>query len=107
MKAVHAWIIAIAILAGAALHPVLLLIAPAPAPAPLHVGYVQGEIHRREASGVAHLKCHGFRVELYDAFVLVFVDKSKEPTWTDNYVLTIPWDQVEHMTLRPPEKVAD
>ncbi|MHC4406489.1 MAG: hypothetical protein ACYTG0_43240 [Planctomycetota bacterium] len=102
MKAAHAWIIAIAILAGAALHPVLSLIVPTPAPAPLHVGYVQGEIHRREANGVAHLKCDGFRVEIYDTFILVFVDKSKEPTWTSDYVLTIPWHQVEHMTLMPP-----
>ncbi|MBW3542314.1 MAG: hypothetical protein KY476_18765 [Planctomycetes bacterium] len=106
MKTVHAWIIAAAIVVAAALFTVLPLVMPASA-APLHVGHIQGELLRREGTATAHLKCDGFRVELYDTFILVFVDKSKEPTWTDNYVLPIPWEQVEHMSLMPPGAEGD
>ena len=40
-------------------------------------------------------------MELYDTFVLVYIDKQKAPTWTDNYVLPISWRQIESMTLLP------
>ncbi len=68
---------------------------------PLHVGYVQGDIQLREANGIATEKCNGFKVECYDTFVVIYVDRKKEPTWTDNYVLTIPWSKIESLTLQP------
>ena len=73
---------------------------------PVHVGYVAGDILTREQNGIAHLKCNGFKVECYDSFILVYVDKSKEPTWTDNYVLAIPWNKVEHLALLPKKEVS-
>jgi hypothetical protein len=70
-------------------------------PRPLRVGYIQGDLLIREANGIAHSKCDGFRVECYETFVVVHVDRTKQPTWTGNYVLTIPWSKIEHMTLQP------
>jgi hypothetical protein len=70
-------------------------------PGPLHVGYIQGDVLIREQNGIAHLKCDGFKVECYDSFVVIHVDRAKQPTWTGNYVLTIPWNKIEYMTLQP------
>ena len=70
-------------------------------PKPLRVGYVQGDLLLREPNGIAHSKCDGFKVECYESFVVVHVDREKQPTWTGDYVLTIPWSKIEHMTLRP------
>lgn len=64
-------------------------------------GYVQGEVWKRENGGIAKLRCNGFRAELHETFVAIHVDKDKEPTWTDNYVVTIPWSKVERLTLLP------
>ncbi len=68
---------------------------------PIHIGFVQGEVWKEEANGIAHLKCNGFKVECYESFVVIHVDKSKEPTWTDDYVLTIPWSKIERLTMLP------
>jgi hypothetical protein len=74
-------------------------------PLPLVSGYIQGEVWKREdGGGIAKLRCNGFHAEFYETFVAIHVDKSKEPTWTDNYVVTIPWSKVEHLTLLPPGK---
>src|SRR5262245_25453713 len=69
---------------------------------PLRTGYVSGDIvYRIDATATGTHKADGFRVACYDAFVLVYVDKAKQPTWTGNYVLAIPWHRVESLTLRP------
>jgi hypothetical protein len=65
------------------------------------VGYIQGDLLKREQNGISHSKCDGFKVECYESFVVVYVDSAKQPTWTGNYVLTIPWNKIEHMTLQP------
>jgi hypothetical protein len=70
-------------------------------PKPLRVGYIQGDLLIREPEGIAHSKCNGFKVECYESFVVVHVDSKKQPTWTGDYVLTIPWSKIEHMTLQP------
>lgn len=97
MKTNTAIIIGISLLVSSISHALL----STSSPKPLHTGYVQGEIYKEESNGIAHLKCDGFKVECYETFVLVFVDKEKEPTWTDNYVLTLPWSKIQHMTLKP------
>ena len=90
------------VLAASLLHVGLSAIWPRPEARPLHAGYVQGDIvYRVNATATGTHKADGLRVECYDAFVLVYVDKQKQPTWTDNYVLAIPWHQVESLTLRP------
>jgi len=97
MKTIQVIIIGACILVAAITHALL----RPNRPMPIQTGYSQGEIWKQEAAGIAHLKCNGFRVECYESFVVVHVDKEKEPTWTDNYVLTIPWDKIEHLTLMP------
>lgn len=72
-------------------------------PQPLHVGIVQGDIQVKRANGISHLKCNGFKVECYESFVVVYVDREKVPTWTGNFVKTIPWSKIEYMTLAPPD----
>jgi hypothetical protein len=97
------WIIAGAILLGAILHAgIPLVIGPRPQ-APLHVGYVAGDIMVREGpNSTAKEQCNGCRVECYETFVLVYINRQKVPTWTDNYVLSIPWSKIEYMSLMPP-----
>ena len=68
---------------------------------PIQKGRVVGEVWKREANGVAHLKCNGFKAECYESLVVIHVDKTKEPTWTDNYILTIPWEKIEFLPLLP------
>jgi hypothetical protein len=68
---------------------------------PLRVGYIHGDLLIREQNGIAVSKCDGFKVECYESLVVVHVDRAKQPTWTGNYVLTIPWNKIEHMTLKP------
>lgn len=98
-----AWIIAGAIVLGFALHATIPLIVVPLHHSPLYAGYIQGEVWVRESpSSVAHEKCNGFRVECYESFVVIYVDCKKEPTWTGDYVLTIPWHKIENMTLMPP-----
>jgi serine/threonine protein kinase len=71
-------------------------------PKPIRVGYIQGDLLVREPNGlISHSKCDGFKVECYETFVVVYVDSTQQPTWTGNFVLTIPWSKIEHMTLRP------
>jgi hypothetical protein len=87
---------------AAVVHAGVLAVQPKPAPRPLHTGRVSGEItYRIDATTTGQNKVDGCRAELYDAFILVYIDKQKAPTWTDNYVLAIPWRQVEHLTLLP------
>lgn len=74
----------------------------APSSRPLQVGTIVGELHVREANGIAHLKCNDCRVECYESFVVVYIDREKQPTWTGNYIKTIPWSKIEHMTLADP-----
>lgn len=72
-------------------------------PKPLHVGTVVGEIHTNEREGViSHHQCDGCRIECYESFVVVYVDRSKVPSWTGNYVLTYPWSKIVHLTLADP-----
>ena len=91
-------ILGIFIVAASASHA-LLSSRTAAVEVPVRVDTVVGEIHVREQGGVAHLKCNGFRVECYESFVVVYVDKEKEPSWTGNYVLTYPWSKIEHLTM--------
>tara|TARA_R110002072_G_scaffold302710_2_gene487870 strand:+ start:506593 stop:506949 length:357 start_codon:yes stop_codon:yes gene_type:complete len=67
---------------------------------PLHVGTVSGDVHVRESpTRVSHQKFGGCQVECFESFVVVYVDKTKQPTWTGNYVKVIPWSKIEYMTL--------
>jgi serine/threonine protein kinase len=84
------------ILIGLTLHP-----RQQPELKPLQVGYIQGDLLVRERNEISHEKCDGFKAECYESFVVVYVDSVKQPTWSGNYVLTIPWNKIEHMTLRP------
>lgn len=70
-------------------------------PAPIRRGTVVGEVLKQESDGIAHLRCNGFKAECYESLVVIHVDKAKEPTWTGNYILTIPWSKIEHLTLQP------
>ena len=97
MKTIPAVIVGAFILVAAMAHAILY---PSH-PVPIQTGHVQGEILKQEPQGIAHLKCNGFKVECYESFVVVHIDKEKEPTWTDNYILTIPWSKIEHLTLMP------
>jgi hypothetical protein len=72
-----------------------------PAPRPIREGFGVGAISVREKDYTTELKCNGCKVECFDRFVVVHVDKSKEPTWTDNYIKVIPWEKIESMTLLP------
>ena len=70
---------------------------------PLYVGTVFGEIHISEREGViSHHKCDGCRIECYESFVVVYVDRTKVPNWTGNYVLPSPWSKIAHLTLADP-----
>lgn len=67
---------------------------------PIHIGTVVGDVHVRERpTRVSHLKLGGCRAECYETFVILYIDKSKQPTWTGNYVKVVPWSKVEHLTL--------
>jgi hypothetical protein len=70
-------------------------------PMPIRTGQIQGELHVREGTGVAMHKCNGFKVECYDSIVVVHVDNKKEPTWTCNFTMVIPWNRIEHLSLMP------
>lgn len=69
---------------------------------PLHVGVVVGDVLVREQGSVAHHKCNGCRIECYDSFVVVYIDRIKVPSWTGDYVLMYPWSKIEHLTLADP-----
>lgn len=67
---------------------------------PIHRGTVVGDVHVRESSTrVSHLKLGGCRAECYETFVVLYIDKSKQPTWTGNFIKVIPWTKIEHLTL--------
>jgi hypothetical protein len=70
-------------------------------PGPIKTGYVQSDVLKKADNGIETLKCNGFKVECYDSFVVIHVDKAKEPTWTGNYLLVIPWSKIENLTLMP------
>jgi hypothetical protein len=72
-----------------------------PAPRPIREGYGVGAISVREKDYTTELKCNGCKVECFDRFVVVHVDKAKEPTWIDNYIKVIPWDKIDSLTLLP------
>ncbi len=91
-------ILGIFIVLAAASHSLLSSSIAATVP-PLHVDTVIGEIHVREQGGVVHHKCNGFRIECHESFVVIYVDKQKEPTWTTNVVLIYPWSRIEHLTM--------
>ena len=91
-------ILGVFIVIAAASHALLSSRVVATTP-PLHVDTVVGEILVREQGGVAHHKCNGFKIECYESFVVIYVDKEKEPSWTGNYVLTYPWSKIEHLTM--------
>lgn len=70
---------------------------------PLHVGTILGDVHVRSSpTSVSHLKLGGCEVECFESFVVVYIDSEKQPTWTGNYVKTIPWSKIEYMTLADP-----
>ena len=91
-------ILGVFIVAAAAAHA-LLSSRTAAVALPLHVDTVVGEIQVRVQGGIAHHKCDGFKIECYESFVVIYVDKDKEPSWTGNYVLTYPWSKIEHLTM--------
>ena len=97
MKPASAVVLGFFILISSVCHALLVK----PTPTPLTTGYIQGEVWKQERDGIAKLKCNGFKAELYGSFVIIHVDRTKEPTWTDNYVLTIPWDKLEQLTMLP------
>jgi hypothetical protein len=70
---------------------------------PLHVGTILGDVHVRSSpTSVSHHKLGGCRIECFESFVVVYIDKEKQPTWTGNYVKTIPWSKIEYITLADP-----
>ena len=97
MKTSTAIILGLLILVAAIAHALM----STDRPVPIQKGRIVGEVWKQEANGVAHLKCNGFKVECYESLVVIHVDKTKEPTWTGNYVLTIPWEKIEYLTLMP------
>lgn len=97
MKAASAIVLGVFVLIAAIGHALLVRSTPKA----LASGYIQGEVWKQEANGTAKLKCNGFKVELYEAFVVIHVDQRKEPTWTGGYVLTIPWNKIENLTMQP------
>ena len=95
-------VLGVFILIAALAHVGLPSVLPRAGPKPWHVGRVQGDIvYRIDPTKTSLYKANGCKVECYDNFVVVYVEKALKPTWTDNYVLTIPWRQVEGMTLMP------
>lgn len=100
MKPVSAIILGVFILISTLCHALLVR----PNPKPLASGHIQSEVWKQETDGIAKLKCNGFQADLYDTFVVIHVDKSKEPTWTDNYVLTVPWNKIERLTMLPEDR---
>jgi len=95
-------IVGVFVLLAAGLHAGMSAFWPPPRPRPLHTGRVSGDItYRINATTTSVHKVGGCRAELYDTFVLVYIDKQKAPTWTDYYVLPIPWRQIENITLLP------
>ena len=102
MTARSATVLGVFILIAALTHVGVSSVLPRAGPKPLHVGYVEGDItYRINPTTTGHHKVNGCKVECYENFVVVYVDKAKEPTWHDNYVLTIPWRNVESMLLMP------
>ena len=95
MKNVSAVLLGILIGAAVIGHALLMRSAPKA----LVSGFIAGDVWKEESDGISKLKCNGYKAELYDAFVVIYVDKSKEPTWTGDYVLTIPWSKIEHLSL--------
>ncbi|MBX6313055.1 MAG: hypothetical protein IRY99_09100 [Isosphaeraceae bacterium] len=75
------------------------------APRPIREGYGVGSMTIQEKDYFTEPKCNGCKVECFDRFVVVYIDKSKEPTWADSYIKVIPWEKVESMTLLPPESI--
>ena len=70
---------------------------------PLHVGTILGDVSVRSSpTRVSHHKLGGCRIECFESFVVVYIDKEKQPTWTGNYVMTIPWSKIENLTLADP-----
>jgi hypothetical protein len=67
---------------------------------PIVTGYGVGSISVREKDYTTELKCDGCKVECFDRFVVITIDRTKEPTWTDNFTKVIPWDKIDSITLR-------
>jgi hypothetical protein len=101
MQTRQALIIGLCVLVAAAGHTAVTAFVPEPKPRPLSEGYGVGSMAVREKDAVAELKFNGCKVECYDQFVVVHIDKAREPTWTGNYIKVIPWEKIEHMTLLP------
>jgi hypothetical protein len=55
----------------------------------------------REKDAFSEVRVNGCRVDCFDRVAVVHIDKAREPTWTADYVLVIPWEKVEHLTLLP------
>ena len=92
-------IVGVFVLLAVGLHAGISALRP---PRPLHTGHVNGDIvYRIDTNTTGRHKVNGCRVELYDTFVVVYIDKQMAPTWNDNFVLPIPWRQIEHMMLLP------
>lgn len=100
-----ATIIGVFVLLAAGLHAGLQSVLATSRPtrsAPLHTGYVQGKIiYRISPTSTGEHRADGSKVEMFENFVLVYIDKQKNPTWGNNYVLAIPWHDIEDMTLQP------
>jgi hypothetical protein len=97
-----ATVIGVFILAAALSHAVITSTLRRPGQKPLHVGHVSGEIvYRIEPASTGRYKADGCKVECYESFAVVYLDRAKEPTWTGNYVLMIPWQRIESMMLQP------
>ena len=99
------WTIIAAILGGVSVGIIWLVaaIAQGPDPKPICEGYGVGSMTIREKDYFTELKFDGCEVECFDRFVVIHIDKAREPTWTDNYIKVVPWEKVEHMTLLPHE----
>lgn len=69
----------------------------------IYTGTAYGGITRREPSGSSSfLQCHGCKIEVYESFVLVYGDKTKNSAaLVDEQIEYIPRDAVLSMAFMP------
>ncbi len=99
----QALVLGVCLIVAAIGHSVASTLLAGRSPLAVREGYATSSLHVQEIEGISELKCKGCKVECFDRFVVVYVDRAREPTWTGNYILVIPWDKIKspHLTLLP------
>ena len=71
---------------------------------PIQTGRAAMDISTAEPSGGSStLSCKDCLIECYETHVVVHLDREKAPTWTENYVVVVPWSDVVGRVLLKPE----